>query len=71
MDLSKSDLLEAIDVEVEDRSDTVDTESDEILGLQDLRRAVETEASLTYPQYEWLCYLVGNWREAALREELE
>lgn len=71
MVLNKDDLLAAIDMEIEDRSSCDEDHGDELLDLQSLRRAVEAETSLEYVHYEWLSYLVANWREAALREELE
>lgn len=65
--ITKQDMIEAIDIEIEDRADI----PEEVNGLEELKQKVNSEKPLMYIEYEWLCYLVANMRESQLRDELE
>jgi hypothetical protein len=61
MVINKTDLILAIDTEIDD-----DRPAEETEALVELRAKVDAEQVLTYQEYEWLAYLVGNYREAQL-----
>jgi hypothetical protein len=63
--LNKQELLQVIDNEIEDRStrDEGVVEPEEIEGLQEIRKVIESEGVLQYDQYSWLCDLVDAYTE--------
>lgn len=64
MIIDKAHLLQAIEVEIEDRTATDDgSRLEELKGLEELKAAVINESNMTYQQVEWLTYLVVNNQE--------